>query len=149
MVLYRCGLKPERAGEFSTSSNTHESDFKNNQIHGVKMRFSQSAGRILLEQWRDIFFCAGYCVFLCASAGGGGGGGGLSDRWVGHICFLLSPRVLELTSHKFNTALSTPAPLWFSVQYCLEQVTLKNKRKTTEVNLFSTTSLRIATRSDG
>ncbi len=79
MVLYRCGLKPERAGEFSTSSNTHESDFKNNQIHRVKMRFSQSAGRKLLEQWRDIFSCAGYCVFVCASAGRGGS---LTGGWV-------------------------------------------------------------------
>lgn len=64
--------------------------------------------------------------------------GGLSDRWVGHICFLLSTRYLLPTSARADlsqiqhsmvySSLHATAPLWLSAQCCLEQVTLKNKR---------------------
>ncbi len=75
------------------------------------------------------YFPALVTVCFCVRALGGGalwqvGGSHLFPALQEISSRTFYPRVLELTSHKFNTALSTPAPLWFSAQYCLEQVTL-------------------------
>jgi len=90
-----------RVGEFSTSLTLMKAIFINNQrpnrYRGLRFGWVNPLGG---NYWNNgvtyfppslLCVCLYECVCVCVWELGGGG---LSDRWVGHVCFLLSNRYL-------------------------------------------------------
>lgn len=124
MVLSCSGPEPERVGEFSTSLTLMKAVFKNNQrpnrYRALRWGWVNPLGGNYWNNGVTYFPALAYCVFVCMSLCVrelGGGEGGLSDRWVGHICFLLSRRYLP--EHSTQECYSWP--LTKSTPQCLLQ----------------------------